>query len=355
MGTLSTGPIPRKRNRVWRWLRNVVLAVVCLILLGAIAGACYQAIETYKDSRRFPQVGKLVDVGGYRLNLNCTGEGYPTVVFESGLGGPAMEWLLVQPEVAKFARACSYDRAGYGWSDPGPSPRTSLQIVKELHTLLRNAGEKPPYVLVGHSFGGFNVRVFNGQYPDEVAGMVLVDASHEDQMEKAPASIKKANEEAAKGAKTQLMLAPILLRLGIMRLMIKNLYAETGVSRDILDEVHYLNLQMKFIEATSSEAASIDESAKELRAAGTLDSKPLIVLTAGKLRINEAQLPKGVTKKDYEELFDIWVNDLQVREAHLSTLGKRITVPDSGHIIPFERPDAVVSAIREVCTEIKAR
>ena len=347
----SVRTAPRTR-RVLIWLRNIGLALICLIFLLALIGASYQSFETHRDVRRFPQDGRLVDVGGYRLHITCTGSGSPTVVFESGFGGPGMEWRLVQPPVAQFTRACSYDRAGYGWSDAGPIPRTSAQIAKELHTLLHNAGEQPPYVLVGHSFGGYNVRVFNGMYSNEVAGMVLVDASHEDQMEKMPANLKKSNEAVAKGAELQRKLAPLLLRLGVMRLMIRNQYAETGVSRNILDELHFLNLQKKFIEATSAESAAINESANQVRKSGNLGDKPLIVLTAGKLRINEAQLPKGVTKKDYQDLFEIWVNDLQVREAHLSTRGKRIMVPDSGHIIPFEKPDAIVAAIREVCNEV---
>jgi pimeloyl-ACP methyl ester carboxylesterase len=121
-----------------------------------------------------------------------------------------------------------------------------------------------------------------------------------------------------------------------------------------LDELGYLNLQTKFLDATSSEAASVAESANQVRASGTLGDKPLLVLTAGKLRINEAQLSKGVTRKDVEDLYATWVNDLQVREAHLSTRGRRIMVPDSGHIIPFEKPDAVVSAVREVCEQVNA-
>jgi pimeloyl-ACP methyl ester carboxylesterase len=102
------------------------------------------------------------------------------VLLDSGMGVPAMGWMKVQPEVAKFTHVCSYDRAGYGWSDPGPEPRTSAQIATELKAVLDAAGERGPFVLVGHSFGGFNVRVFAGLQPKQVLGMVLVDASHED-------------------------------------------------------------------------------------------------------------------------------------------------------------------------------
>src|SRR5262247_688470 len=127
----------------------------------------------------FPPPGELVDVGGWRLHLNCAGEArasQPTVILESGLGDFSVEWSLVQPGVAKFARVCSYDRAGDGWSELGPHPRTFRQIVYELHTLLDKAGVKPPLVLVGHSYGGWLTRLYVSTYPTDVAGMALVEA-----------------------------------------------------------------------------------------------------------------------------------------------------------------------------------
>src|SRR5947207_3172616 len=119
----------------------------------------------------FPPPGKLIDVGGWRLHLNCTGEvraPQPTVILESGSGDFSVEWSLVQPGVAKFAHVCSYDRAGDGWSELGPHPRTMHQIVYELHTLLERAGVKPPFALVGHSYGGWIVRLYAATYPSEV-------------------------------------------------------------------------------------------------------------------------------------------------------------------------------------------
>src|SRR5262249_40965650 len=130
-----------------------------------------------------------VDVGGWRLHLNCTGTarpGQPTVVLEAGAGDFSVEWSLVQPRVAEFARVCSYDRAGDGWSDLGPHPRTFHQIVYELHTLLVRAGERTPVVLVGHSYGGLLVRLYQSTYPAEVAGMVLVEAGADDPLRMMP-------------------------------------------------------------------------------------------------------------------------------------------------------------------------
>jgi len=126
----------------------------------------------------FPAPGRLVDVGGWQLHLNCAGKAdatQPTVILEAGAGDFSVEWSLVQPRVAGFARVCSYDRAGDGWSDLGPHPRTMHQVAYELHTLLKNAGERAPYLLVGHSYGGWLVRVYRSMYASEVAGMVLVE------------------------------------------------------------------------------------------------------------------------------------------------------------------------------------
>jgi hypothetical protein len=131
------------------WVAKTLLAIVFLLGLAALGGVAYQTIGTRMDARRSPEHGKLVDIGGYRLKINCVGTLSPTVVLESGLGDVSPEWERVQPGIAEFSRVCSYDRAGYGGSDAGPMPRSSAVIAKELHTLLQWAGEKPPFVLVG--------------------------------------------------------------------------------------------------------------------------------------------------------------------------------------------------------------
>jgi pimeloyl-ACP methyl ester carboxylesterase len=124
-------------------------------------------------------IGKMVDLGGHRLHVNCSGTGSPVVVVENGLGDFSFDWILVQEKVAKFARICTYDRAGYAWSDPGPKPRTFAQLNLELHDALEKLGEKGPFVLVGHSYGGPVMINFASLYPNETAGMVLVDSAHE--------------------------------------------------------------------------------------------------------------------------------------------------------------------------------
>ena len=145
--------------------------------------------------------GQLVDVGGYKMHINCTGQGTPVVILDSGLGDSYISWSKVQPQIAKFTRVCSYDRAGLGYSDASPRPRISKVIAEELHTLLHNAGiDLPPYILVGHSMGGFDVCMFASLYRSEVAGMVLVDSSHPEQREASPSCAQRYGCDLGAGA-----------------------------------------------------------------------------------------------------------------------------------------------------------
>src|ERR1051326_3893527 len=154
-------------------------AVVCLLFLRiALVDRVYA--QTHANTA-IPPTGTFIDVGGHQLHVNIQGNGSPAVIFENGSGDFSFIWSLVQPEVAKYTKTVSYDRAGYAWSEPGPMPRTGKQISFELHTALRKAGVQPPYILVGQSFGGFLVRAFARYYPKEVDGMVLVEAVQENQ------------------------------------------------------------------------------------------------------------------------------------------------------------------------------
>ena len=352
---VPTAPPAKAPSRVWKIVKNVLLVLVTLALAVVAAGVIYQAVGTWHDARQFPQPGRSInlgpDFGNESLNIDCTGSGNPTVILDTGLGVPAAGWNLVQPEVAKFARVCSYDRAGYGWSTPGPMPRTSDEIARELHALLVSSGEKGPYVFVAHSFGGYNVRVYTGKYPTEVAGLVLVDTSHEDQVNRMSPALRAMSQNESKNMESQRKFFPLLVFFGIARWS-QGRQFDPRLPHDFQEEVRYLQLQPKYLDAIMSELAYFDESANEVRAAGTLGDRPLVVLTAGK-NPDPKLLPENIPMKDWEDFHDIWVKDLQVREAHLSTRGKQIIVPDSTHMIPFERPDTVISAIHEVCDAVK--
>src|SRR5882757_10808283 len=151
-----------------------------LIVATAIFGLPVASGGSSPADLLYAQPGQLVSVNGFRLNLYCTGSGSPTVVFDSGFLDWAPAWSTVQPQIAKWTRACSFDRAGAGFSEPGPMPRTSVRIAKELHAALDRAGITGPFILVGHAFGGDNVRTFADLHMGEVAGLVLVDADATD-------------------------------------------------------------------------------------------------------------------------------------------------------------------------------
>ena len=157
-----------------------LIRFLLLAVLFATVASGQQGASSVPADMVYARPGQLVDVGGFRLNLYCVGSGSPTVVFDSGWGDWAPVWSKVQPEIAKWTRACSYDRAGTGFSEPGPMPRTSVHIAEELRTALHHAGIGGPYILVGSAFGGDNVRTFADLYMDEIAGLVLVDADPDD-------------------------------------------------------------------------------------------------------------------------------------------------------------------------------
>jgi len=318
------------------YLRRSTLAIFTLTVLLAFAGAAYQTLATWAAARRNPELGQLFDIGGRRLKLHCVGEGTPTTILESGLGDFLNEWKSVQPAIAAFTRVCSYDRAGYGESDPGPSPRTSAQIADELRALLQKAGETPPYLLVGHSFGGYAVRVFNGKYPADVTGIVLVDATQEDQYELLPKAWLALGDSMLHRYRSQARWSPILINLGITRLRLTLQGVDAG----------HLLLRPNYLKARASELEAIRTSAEQARAAGTIGAKPLVVITAGKN--SDTGLRNSLTQQELDAFENTWVYDLQLRLTALSTRGKRILVADSGHDIPSERPDVVVSAVREI-------
>ena len=184
--------------------KALVWLVVALLVLAVIA-VIYQAIGTEIYRRIYPPPGELVDVDGHSLHINCVGEGSPTVILESGSGATSVDWANIQPEVANTTRVCAYDRAGSGWSEPGPEPGDPQQIAGELHTLLGNAGIDGPYVLVGHSLGGLYVRMYDDLYPNEVEGIVLVDSSHPEQSRRSAESQAASEASSAQVRSTQCM------------------------------------------------------------------------------------------------------------------------------------------------------
>lgn len=328
LDTLS--PNSPRRRRGWPWtILAIAGGTLGVLALVAATGAAYEAIASASDATAYPAPGRLIDVGGYKLHLDCRGEGSPTVVLDAGLSASSLDWTLVQPELAHATRVCSYDRAGMGWSEPGPAPRSPGHIADELHLLLKNGGVAGPYVLVGHSLAGKNIRMFALAYPSEVAGMVLVDARSE--MVESPADMK-GFAQALEGQATQYSLAR---RFGIARLFGAGLVGEPLVPAALATEMVLAQTQSNAIVETTAEG--LDRSADDdVLASANLGSLPLVVVAAGESMRNLPNWPEA-----------------QRAMAKLSTRGQLIVAETSHHGVHIAQPNVVLDAINEVIADVR--
>lgn len=329
--------VPR-RQRLGRWLRRIVLGG--LVLLLALGGAIWGAGRWAKANlrQRYPPPGKLIDVGGYKLHLACRGQGRSTVILEAGLNDFSVQWARVQPAVAQFTRVCAYDRAGLGWSEPSPHPRTRAVMVDELHTLLQNAGETGPYLLVGHSFGGITMRDFAQRYPARVVGLVLVDSAHEAQSVRIPAL-----RSAAVQLLDQFRLFAVLDAWGVLALAPTQI-PNRGLPPAALAQYRARLAATAYFDAALAESAAfyaLGEAASPADSA-SLGDLPLIVLSRGQA----APLP-GVSETAQAEVERTW-RALQGALAALSTHSHQQIAKDSGHDIHLEQPELVIAAIHRL-------
>lgn len=308
----------------------------CLLWLGAglatllglaLVGYIYEPLAEAADAKAYPPPGQLVDVGGYRLHINCIGTGSPTVIIDAGLGDWSTGWGYVQQEVAKSTQVCTYDRAGWGWSEAGPLPRDAAQFAKELHTLLQNANIPGPYVMVGHSLGGLGVRVFVHDYAPEIAGVVLIDSM-------SPSRFTQSQIEAQ--PQTEIYSQPfsfpaLLARFGIVRLLARPLGIMPSVP---LDENAYFSrlVRPQSAQTLTNESQGMSAAGAEASAVKTFGDLPLIVLTA---KLNN--IPG----------WQAWQDEL----LQLSSISQQLFA-ESDHNIQFEAPDAAVAAILQMVQHV---
>src|ERR671916_724504 len=264
-----------------RWIGRALLWLIVALLALAAVGAIYQAIATERAERAYPPPGEMVDVGGYSLHINCVGQGSPTVVLDAGSGAMSASWVLVQREVSDTTRVCAYDRAGMGWSEMGPEPRDARQITSELHTLLSKAGIEGPYVLVGHSFGGMYMQTFAARYPEEVAGVALVDSSTEPDQFSARSEARDSNEPQKQSIAVVPQLAQfgvsLLGRLGVVRLLSNLDPASPELPQQQRAQIDALTPSTRQAVTTALEFLAPAQTRK----LGSLGDKPLAVVTAG--------------------------------------------------------------------------
>jgi pimeloyl-ACP methyl ester carboxylesterase len=317
-----------------RWLRRIAIGLVSVTVFLAAAGAFYQNISAVSDRRAFPVPGKLVDAGGFKMHINCTGQGTPTVILESGLGDTYLSWQKVQPQIAHFARVCSYDRAGLGYSYYSRNPSTSKYFAEELHTLLHNAGVSPPYILVGHSMGGFDVRLYASSYRSEVAGMVLVDSSHPEQQKRFPPAL---NDMDATWLREQEFME-FTMPFGIPRLL--GFCGNDGEARAAECNFHT-------VRESVAELKAVSESAAQAAKAGKLGDMPLAVLSEDPDK-PQPDLPEDLIKP----ASDAW-QQMQDELARLSTRSTHVIAKNSGHFIQFDRPGVVIEAVRKIVDQAR--
>jgi pimeloyl-ACP methyl ester carboxylesterase len=262
------------QSRGGRWLLYPAIAMLAL----ASIGGGYQTLGEAADAEAYPMPGRLIDVGGHRLHLSCTGAGTPTVVLEPGAGGMSSSLGWIAPAVAHDTRVCVYDRAGRGWSEPASTAQDGAQLAADLHTLLQRGHVPGPYVLAGHSFGGLYVLTFAARYPDEVAGMVLVDST-------APASANPGTPSPGHGGSDDGMgrvsaLVSTAARLGLGRLYARSDFG--SLPPRSRDEVRASDATASALRSTIDEYLQAAASTKHAAALRDFADKPLIVLTAGR-------------------------------------------------------------------------
>jgi pimeloyl-ACP methyl ester carboxylesterase len=329
---LATHTENRERSPSRR-LRTGLMALGYFILSLVVVASAYQWLTHIRDLHRNAPPGRLVDVGGYRIHINCIGHGTPTVILDSGLSDSSLSWYKVQPQVARFTTICSYDRAGLGWSDSSPRARNSDVFAEELHSLLMTAKISPPYILVGHSMGGLDVRVYAGRYRSEVAGMVLVDSTHPDLAVHLP--VLKA---ALASWQRQLKHQEYLMPFGIPRILG---WCGSGPP-EIRSEMRTVECTFSRLRETLAECDSIwNESATAARRVTALGDLPLVVLSEDPAK----NVP------EYLSAFEQSQQEL----ALLSSNSTRIIAYGSGHQIQKERPDLVVAAVQRVTSESRKR
>jgi pimeloyl-ACP methyl ester carboxylesterase len=310
-----------------------------LAFAAILFAVAYERIGEQQDRKRLPQVGKSFDIGSRSLNLFCSGQGSPTVVFESNGGAPGLRWMLLQRRVAAFTRACWYDRAGLGWSDPGPFPNHSESIAHDLHALLASAHETPPYILVGHAMGGFHVRVYRSFFPEQVAGLVLVDPMNEDMT----IHIHNHNELFRP---TVLLILRAITGAGLLRLTRGSMGPPPpGWSAAEWATLHGLFRRPEARIAAAQELP-IWVNGELARAGACYDSLPMVVLSAG------IQDQEEDPKLDHDHALKLRLHD---RLAHRSTRGKHVLVSNSGHDIPDMAPNAVITAILDVVQQVRSK
>jgi pimeloyl-ACP methyl ester carboxylesterase len=311
--------------KIINFVKRTLFRIIIFVLLLAIAGMIYQSAATEADQRNYPPPGILVNVNGYKVHIYCMGEGNPTIILDHVGGGSSVDWALIQPKLAGHTRVCAYDRAGYGWSDYNPAPRTMEEQVYELHSLLQGAHEQGPYILVGHSYGARVDRVYTAKYPDEVAGMVLMDAGFLYDDPRYPAELLLEQKSENNLIRAANWMAPF----GLVRLLRPIMMSDPTF--DLPEEARHASAAFaatsRFWQSMNAQIVTLPTVFQEERQVTSLGEIPLLVL---------------VSMEPDDTIHKIW-RQANIEMANLSTHGSYQIVDGATHMsLAYRQNDAQV-------------
>lgn len=328
----------KQKHKLILWMWAVFALAIILVVTTWGAGAVLKSNMLQQN----PAPGQMVNVDSQEMHIYCTGEGNPTVILAAGLDDFSIVWSQVQPEIARVTRVCSYDRAGLGWSEASPNPRTSEVMVEELHALLQNAGVEGPYILVGHSFGGALMRLYAHRHPEEVAGMVLVDAAPDDLFVRVP-FWRNAIEGKLSLYRT---LAP-LSSFGLLAFTPGSI-PNRGMPDDVLAQYRAVAVSTDYFRTGVAENEAFESNLAEVRNASvSLRDIPLVVISRGYWD----PMP-GFSEFENQQAWQMW-QEMQVELLSLSTNSRQIIATESEHNIQLQQPKLVIDATLELVGAIR--
>jgi pimeloyl-ACP methyl ester carboxylesterase len=341
---MNTNQSNTKRGFLF-WIKSVLVGF--LIFLVLLVGTVFAggAIVRARIRPHYPPPGQMVDVGGYKLHIHCQGEGSPTVVLLSGSGVPSLYYWLVQNETARTTRVCFYDRAGYAWSEKGRGDLSPLGQVDDLEALLSNAGIEPPYVLAGHSYGGYIARLYAYSHPSDVAGLVMIDSAHEDQWTSYPQPIRESAEQMYSGPDKPFnvflmgFLRSLQALLPIDNPMAEYFPPDVAETLTAVQKLHPLILYTVKVEVSEMALGKAPRVTD-------LGDIPMIVITHG------VPIELMGQTEEANASFERVNLEMQTRLLSLSTRSKQVFAEQSNHDeIPVKQADLVIEAIQEVFTQ----
>lgn len=325
------GVLRNQRYGKWRCrAERTVLSVISFCVLAVFASTAWNAFATHQYWAKHPVPGKIYTVNGHKMRIDCTGSGSPTLILDAGLGNDGLIWGKVQSELSKTTRVCSYDRAGFGWSDATSGPQDANHISDQLHGLLQQAAITGPIVLMGHSIAGLYIRAYASRYPHQVAGLIFVDGSTPLQQDRGPADLRAYEN---KTAKTEYLLLRLTVPLGLLRDLGQCSQAPqglpTGSGRMLAED----NCE-PHMAAVINEMDNFRQSGNETLHTGPYGDLPVLIFSQDP----NGPRPSQVSANIWRELSLVW-NEMQEDLKHLSTRSERIIAKGSSHYVQLDRAD----------------